>query len=188
MRTLWLDDIEGTLVWALALLDGDIAWDEWKKNSLACHAAAYPHLWFGIWSGPDTYHSVQSYEPGGAVLDFPVMNMHPHAWPLYSSAKLLGLEFHENGVSFRPPISLPDFEFSSSLLGFKKASEGGYSGWYAPTSAGTWEISIYLRSDEPARIKDLIVNDLPTAPKRTKHGIHFSGASHLGSPLKWQLG
>ena len=45
--------INGTLIWALALQDGALAWDEWKKNSLAMHAEAYPDIWYGIWSGPD---------------------------------------------------------------------------------------------------------------------------------------
>jgi hypothetical protein len=37
--------INGTLVWALARVDGDMAWDEWVKNSLAAHAEAYPEVW-----------------------------------------------------------------------------------------------------------------------------------------------
>ena len=45
--------INGTLIWALAMADGALAWDEWKKNSLAMHAEAYPEIWYGIWSGPD---------------------------------------------------------------------------------------------------------------------------------------
>ena len=94
------------------------AWDEWKKNSLAIHAEKYPEIWYGTWSGPDTYNSALSKHPGQTMFavaspddqsplkewgmswtDFPVMNLHPHAWPLYSSAKLLGLEFHEKGIA-----------------------------------------------------------------------------------------
>jgi len=56
--------------------------------------------------------------------DFPVMNMHPHAWPLYSAAKLLGLEFHEAGVSFKPDLPMTEYEFTSPLLGFKKSRDG----------------------------------------------------------------
>src|SRR5665213_2878388 len=118
------------------MVNGANAWDEWKKNSLACHAATYPDIWYGIWSGPDTYNSILSKYPGQTIFsepyadnrkakpdsglywtDFPVMNMHPHAWPLYSAAKLLGLEFHEKGVSFRPDLPLPEYEFTSPLLG-----------------------------------------------------------------------
>ena len=44
-------------------------------------------------SGPDCYHSVLSKWPGGTGVNFPVLNMHSHAWPLYSAVKLLGTEF-----------------------------------------------------------------------------------------------
>jgi cellobiose phosphorylase len=56
--------INGTLIWALAMKDGAMAWDEWKKNTLARHAEAYPNIWYGIWSGPDFYRSVLSPHPG----------------------------------------------------------------------------------------------------------------------------
>ena len=56
--------LNGTLIWALALVNGELAWDEWKKNTLALHAEAYPDVWYGIWSGPDTYNSVLSKYPG----------------------------------------------------------------------------------------------------------------------------
>ncbi len=42
-----------TLIWALARMDGTMAWDEWKKNSFARHAEVYPDIWYGAWSGPD---------------------------------------------------------------------------------------------------------------------------------------
>ena len=142
--------INGTLIWALALEDGKLAWDEWRKNSLALHAEAYPEIWYGIWSGPDVYSSVLSRHPGHTMFaeppsadhkvqadwgvnwsDYPVMNMHPHAWPLYSAAKLLGLEFHETGLRLQPSLPLEEYEFTSPLLGFRKSKQG-YTGWYAP--------------------------------------------------------
>ncbi len=104
--------INGTLVWALAQCDGAVAWEEWLKNTLAAHAEAYPDTWYGIWSGPDFYNSNLSQYPGQTGFDrrfagpnppqdwfglganwtdFPVMNMHAHAWPLYSACKLLGV-------------------------------------------------------------------------------------------------
>ncbi|MHA2038765.1 MAG: GH36-type glycosyl hydrolase domain-containing protein, partial [Promethearchaeota archaeon] len=97
--------INGTLIWALSLVNGDLAWDEWKKNTLAYHAHNYPEIWYGIWSGPDVYNSDLSDYPGqthfteeliswkkdkGSKIhdstfavnwtDFPVLNLHPHAW------------------------------------------------------------------------------------------------------------
>ena len=119
--------INGTLIWALALVNGAAAWDEWKKNSLAIHAEKYPEVWYGTWSGPDTYNSVLSKHPGQTMIalpspddqsaqkdwgmswtDFPVTNLHPHAWPLYSSAKLLGLDFHQKEFASSPRFRWPN--------------------------------------------------------------------------------
>jgi len=178
--------INGTLVCALAKVNGTMAWDEWKKNSLARHADVYPDMWFGIWSGPDAYNSVLSKNPGWTGPDFPVMNMHSHAWPLYSAAKLLGMEFHESGISFHPDLPLPEYEFASPLLGFKKDANG-YSGWYAPTATGRWTVDITLPDTYLARLRNITVNGVAGVSRSTESQIHFSGESKPGTPLRWSL-
>jgi hypothetical protein len=197
--------INGTLIWALALENGALAWDEWKKNSLAVHADAYPELWYGIWSGPDYYNSALSRYPGQTMFaeppstehkvqadlgfnwtDFPVMNMHPHAWPLYSAAKLLGLEFHETGINFKPDLPMAEYEFTSPLLGFKK-SKDGYTGWYAPSTAGHWEIGLRLSASEAARMRQIKINGSAEPLGKSDQSIRFSGESHPGIPLRWEI-
>ncbi len=197
--------INGTLIWALATVDGALAWDEWKKNSLAMHAEVYPDLWYGIWSGPDTYDSVLSRHPGQTMFaeapskehqtqedwgvswtDYPVMNMHPHAWPLYSAAKLLGIEFHGSGVEFKPSLPLSTYEFASPLLGFKKTASG-YSGWYAPGAAGRWEIGLLLPESEAALSSKVRINGSIGPVQRTGRRIRFAGESFPGKPMKWEL-
>jgi len=197
--------INGTLIWALAMADGSMAWDEWKKNSLAMHAEAYPEIWYGIWSGPDYYNSVLSRYPGQTMFaeapssdhkaqadlgfnwtDFPVMNMHPHAWPLYSAAKLLRLEFHETGVNLQPDLPLKEYAFTSSLLGFKK-SEDGYSGWYSPAVAGRWEIKIQLPSAEAARVRQIRINGSAQPLSEPSRTIRIVGESSPGNALRWEI-
>jgi hypothetical protein len=178
--------INGTLIWALSLVDGAMAWDEWKKNTLARHAEVYPDMWFGIWSGPDCYNSTLSKNPGSTGPDFPVLNMHSHAWPLYTAAKLLGLEFHKKGINFRPALPLPQYEFSSSLLGFKRSS-GGYSGWYEPLSAGRWNIEISLTDADRARVRQIKVNGVIAALRTNERTIHFSGEGRPRKPLHWEI-
>jgi cellobiose phosphorylase len=178
--------INGTLIWALSQVNGAMAWDEWKKNSLARHAAVYPDMWFSTWSGPDAYNSVLSKSPGSTPPDFPVLNMHPHAWPLYSAAKMLGLEFHETGLNFRPDLPLPEYEFSSSLLGFRK-SLSGYSGWYAPLVAGLWNIEINLPKADINRYKQITINGVKVASKLTAPTIRINGESRPGTPLRWEV-
>ena len=148
--------VEGTLVWALTLVNGQMAWDEWQKNTLAHHAQTYPDMWFGIWSGPDCYHSVLSKWPGGTGVDFPVLNMRSHAWPLYSSIKLLGTEFHEDGVRFRPGLPLDEYGMQHTVIGFERTPKG-YSGLYSPSQPGSWRIEVALPVIELTRLTHLSV-------------------------------
>lgn len=178
--------INGTLIWALALVNGEMAWDEWQKNSLAHHAETYPDMWFGIWSGPDCYHSVLSKWPGGTGVNFPVLNMHSHAWPLYSAIKLLGTELHPDGVRFKPVLPLDEYDFDTPLLGFKKTPKG-YSGWYAPLIEGHWTIEVALPDIELSRLKRLNVNGIQKVLSSADGQIQFRGNSSPGAPLRWKI-
>jgi len=197
--------INGTLIWALALAGGPSAWDEWKKNSLAMHAEAYPEIWYGIWSGPDYYNSVLSKHPGQTMFgdppvggkpsptdwginwtDFPVMNMHPHAWPLYSAAKLLGVDFQEDGVNFAPALPLPEYEFSTPLVGFSKTPHG-FRGWYAPETGGNWKIEIRLSEAEMRVLKQVKVNGVVEPLPRDAKTIRFSGEGSHENALNWEV-
>ena len=85
-------------------VDPAMAWEEWKRNSLAAHADAYPDIWYGVWSGNDSYNSPLNKRPGGAAnepyfhgTDFPVLNLHAHACFLYSASKLWGWNLRRKG-------------------------------------------------------------------------------------------
>jgi len=172
--------INGTLIWALSLVDGEMAWDEWKKNSLALHAEIFPEIWYGIWSGPDNYNS----DFGVAWTDFPVFNLHPHAWPLYTITKLIGVKFTKKGLKIIPAFPKEHYEFSSKLFGFTK-SKDGYSGWYAPIKEGIWEISISLKESDIKDISKLEVNGIDQEFTIKDDRIIWSGRSYLDKPLKW---
>jgi hypothetical protein len=118
--------------------------------------------------------------------DFPVMNMHPHAWPLYSSVKLLGLEFHEGGLSLQPKLPLAEYAFSSPLLGYKKSKER-ISGWYAPATAGRWEIELRLSDSELTRLSQVEINGKVGAVLKFAKGIRLSGESRPGASLRWEI-
>ncbi len=200
--------LDGPLIWALAGIDPAMAYDEWMKNSRAHHAEVYRDVWYGIWSGPDVYCSSDSDHAGQTGYDWglidneaaarpsnyrglswtawPVMNMHRHAWPLYSAAKLLGVEFTEQGVDLAPAIPKPKYSFRSKLLGVEK-SEKGYQGWYAPQKTGNWTIRVKLTAEEKG-LKKLTVNGNSESANAQPDGtIQFSGSSTPDQPLRWSL-
>jgi hypothetical protein len=209
--------LDGPLIWALAAADPAIAhamaYDEWKKNSRAVHAEVYPGVWYGAWSGPDLYCSSDSDHAGQTGCDWglvdpadrrptsiyrglswtawPVMNPHRHAWPLYSAAKLVGIEFTEAGVDLAPRLPRPQYSFRSRRVGVEKTAKG-YQGWYAPTKAGSWTIRLKLPAEE-ASFKNLTVNDVAQPPQNqaaqnnSDDAIEFTGASTPDKPLRWSL-
>ncbi|MBE0673367.1 MAG: hypothetical protein IH591_01775, partial [Bacteroidales bacterium] len=189
--------INGTLIWALANVDKELGWEEWKKNSLAYHAEAYPEIWFGIWSGPDTYNSVLAKYPGSTFVspdndedqmllksvswtDFPVFNLHPHAWPLYDVPKLFGLEFSTEGFAINP--SFPkDYNFDSPLVSLKKKDKI-LSGKYQPMTAGDWKI--VLKGVDASHYRRLKVNGKKATLSKNDAGeVIISGSSKPGSPM-----
>jgi hypothetical protein len=182
-----------TLIWALAGVDGAMAWDEWKKNSFARHAEVYPEIWYGAWSGPDVLNSASSEKPGettgGAPFgwtDFPVLNMHTHACPLYSLAKLLGLEFTQAGVVLTPRLPLSSFRFESPLLGLTKSARG-YEGWYNPSTRNTWSVKLSLPSEELKRMQKIEVNGNRVHPRMAEGGVEIRGVGGDGSPVRWSV-
>jgi hypothetical protein len=118
--------------------------------------------------------------------DYPVMNLHPHSWPLYSTAKLLGVDFHETGVRFKPALPLAEYEFSSPLLGFSKSAIG-YLGWYAPAAAGRWTIEIQLSDLERSSLRQIKVNGSVEPLPHGTQTIRLIGESSRDTPLRWEI-
>ncbi len=183
-----------TLIWALAAVDGAMAWDEWKKNSFARHAEVYPDIWYGTWSGPDVLNSKLSKQPGGTTggkpfgwTDFPVLNMHTHACPLYSLTKLLGLAFTPSGVSLAPSLPLASFRFESPLLGVIKSARG-YEGWYNPGSRGEYSVRLKFSAEETKRRWRFEVGGKRVDVPANAGFIEMRGSGGGGDPLRWSAG
>ena len=186
--------LNASLIWALAQAEPAMAWDEWKKNSFAFHSEAYPDVWYNTWSGGDTLNSVLSKTPGQTVnsgflryTDFPVMNLHSHACPLYAAAKLMGVVFTPDGVKIAPFLPENEYRLDSPLIGVQKTS-AGYEGWYAPSTPGEWVVDVSLPREESARVLKLEVNGARSRPMRKPDGaIEIRGKSAPGRPLRWSL-
>jgi hypothetical protein len=124
---------------------------------------------------------------GFSDVDFPVMNMHPHAWPLFSAAKMLGLEFTAEGATLRPQLPLNTYRFASPLFGLERTARG-YEGWYAPHGTeGEWKLVFDLRADEAAKVRSVRVNGAERPVTRNGNEIVLRGRSTPKEPLRWAL-
>lgn len=99
------------LAWGCSRVDRERAWRMLHEQSLAAHAAAYPHVWYGIWSGPDSYNSAMGdregetfVQPATPMTEFPVMNSNAHAGPLLALLKVMGVEAGPNGIVVDPHV------------------------------------------------------------------------------------
>ena len=183
-----------TLVWVLGGIDPAMAWEEWKRNTLAHHADAYPDIWYGVWSGNDSYNSPLNKHPGGAAnepffhgTDFPVLNLHSHACSLYSASKLLGLEFTREGLNLNLRLPLDSYGFDSPLVGVVK-TQGRFEGWYAPSRSGTWTVRITLPEAAAEKLSHAEVNGKRVPLKSLPNGgMEVVGAGSALKPMRWAL-
>lgn len=193
MGAIW-PSLNQTLVWSLAERHPAMAWEEWKRNTLAYHAEAYPNVWYGVWSGNDSYNTAASSNPGGAAdqpyfhgIDFPVLNLHSHACSLYSASKLLGLQFDETGLRLNLNLPEDEYRFDSSLLGVVKTGNR-FEGWYKPSRPGTWTIRIHLDREARNAVRHAEVNgrrvELRLQPAAA---VTLRGASSSEAALRWSL-
>lgn len=97
--------IGGLLAWGYAVHDIDRAWATLRKQSFAAHAAAYPNVWYGQWSGPDAYNAwfgdragETFVQPATPMTEFPVMNSNAHAGPLLGLLRTLGITVCPDGI------------------------------------------------------------------------------------------
>jgi hypothetical protein len=183
-----------TLVWALMSVDPAMAWEEWKRNSLAAHADAYPDLWYGVWSGNDSYNSPLNKRPGGAAnepyfhgTDFPVLNLHAHACFLYSASKLLGLEFTRDGLDLNLALPLDSYRFDSPLVGVVK-TKGKLEGWYAPSRSGNWKVRISLPATAVEKLAHAEVNGKRVPLNKLANSVlEVAGEGSAQKPMQWAL-
>jgi hypothetical protein len=81
------------------------------RNTLFTHATLYPEIWYGIWSGPDSYNGPDHERAGEAdahlataLTDYPVLNAHVHVGPIRALLAVLGVEATPLGYAVRPRV------------------------------------------------------------------------------------
>ena len=123
--------LNGLLAWGYALHDPERAWRSLRKQSLAAHARAYPHVWYGVWSGPDAYNAHWADHPGETFVhaatpmrEFPLMNSNAHGSPLLALLRLVGVETTARGIEItqRQPAAGP-WSLETPLLALRHDGE-----------------------------------------------------------------
>ncbi len=101
---------------AYARRDAAEGWSSFVRNTLAAHAEAYPGLWYGIWTGPDSFNGPDKARPGEAdahiataLTDYPALNAHMHTSPLRALTDLVGVSGTATGIRIAPLLPTETF-------------------------------------------------------------------------------
>jgi Glycosyl hydrolase 36 superfamily, catalytic domain/Glycosyltransferase family 36 len=169
--------LNGPLVWAFAASAPALAWREYKANTHAAYAQAYPDNWFGVLSGPDAYDSFQAPSAGqAAIMDYPVQDPHAHAWQLYDTLKLAGIQPAAAGYTIDPHWPFPGFAWTSATVGVNYGTDR-VSGHLRPLGAGTVTLSVRLPAGASGPVTACV--DGKPSPVRVS-GRFASWRMHLG--------
>jgi phosphoglycolate phosphatase-like HAD superfamily hydrolase len=114
--------INNLLTWGYVWYDSKRAIDSIIKNSMHTRESIYPHIWYGIWTGPDSYNAHYADRPGEAffhlatpMCDYPAQNMNLHSCFLMSCFKTTGFEADHEGYCFNLDTK-HEFEFLSPFI------------------------------------------------------------------------
>ena len=132
--------ISALLTWGYAQADDELAWGHLARNTMAAHAAAFPDVWYGIWSGPDGMQGPGGDRPGQAwysqvtpMTDFPVMNNNQHAMLMLAALRMAGLDATAGGLRITPHVP-GDFALRTALVDLGRRGNV-ISGAYRPFGA-----------------------------------------------------
>jgi hypothetical protein len=186
--------IDGLLAWAWAQHDPKRAWDFYQSTTLAARAEAYPEVWYGVWSGPDSFNAHYHARPGETfshnftpMTDFPIMNMNRHAGPLLDAVKFAGIGPRGGAIEICPRVPGGEFTFDAPLISVH-AQLTEISGEYRPICAGEFRFRIALPHALTGQAIHCEVNGAPTPPPAP--GEPFATFTAQGSPaeaITWRI-
>jgi hypothetical protein len=167
---------------AYARRDAIEAWSSLVRNTLAAHAEKYPDLWYGIWTGPDSFNGPDNERPGEAdahavtaLTDYPALNAHMHTSPLRALVDLVGISGTRDGVRITPRLPTETFSVEWPRLRLRSMPD-------------SIEGSIMASSDGPLLMEVALPSGLRTAVtvRVTVNGV-ASDATVAGGSVRFLL-
>ncbi len=162
------------LTHAYALEEPALGWSSFVRNTLFAHATAYPDLWYGIWTGPDSYNGPDRDRPGQAdahaataLTDYPALNAHLHTSPLRALMGLLGIEGTAKGLGIAPRVPTETFSVVWPRLSLKSTASS-IGGTLTASASETLELRVLLPS--ALRTGELVVTANGASVAATRDG------------------
>jgi len=180
--------LNGPLVWGYSLYNKNLAWREYINNTLAKHAETYPDIWIGVWSGADCYYTWLFPEEQGLTFahDFPIMNMHSHAQPLYATLKLSGIQPTKDGLTIDPKTPFEEFSIKTETIGLTYSREG-VEGHVKALGDETVTIKVKLPTSLRGRGLKVVVNSILSEHRVEDGFVLFTMKLIRGEKTNWKI-
>ena len=186
--------IDSWVAWAWSKVDAKAAWNFYLTTTLAAKAQAYPDIWYGIWSGPDSYNAHYHSRPGetfllnfAAMVDFPVMNMNRHAGPLIDAIKLAGIEPRGDLIVIDPRMPTNAFVLRTPLIGLAYLPDR-HRGYYTPIVDGRFRFAVRPPANVNPQRASLTINDRLAKATPDDHGLlRFDVPAKADAKIRWEI-
>lgn len=182
------------LTGAYARRDLTEAWSSFIRNTLAAHAEQYPALWYGIWTGPDSFNGPANPRPGEAdahlvtaLTDYPALNSHMHTAPLRALMDIVGISGTGDGLRITPRVPTDTFTVVWPRLQVRSTASS-IAGQVVAAADGPLAMQVALPSglrDAPA--VRVTATGVPVPASVVAGVAHFTLPAQGGRPAAWEI-
>ncbi|HEU0033792.1 MAG TPA: hypothetical protein VFQ53_24360 [Kofleriaceae bacterium] len=165
---------------AYAMHDPAKGWSSLVRNTLFAHAEAFPQLWYGIWSGPDSYYGPDAERPGEAdahlataLTDYPVLNTHAHASVLRALFAVAGIRGTADGIAIAPMFPTETFSIAWPRLELT-STPTSIAGSIRTIGAAPLQLRVRLPSGLRAGAVRVVVDGAAIASRRDGDDVVFT--------------
>ena len=179
---------------AYAIADPARGWDSLVRNTLFAHAEAFPRLWYGVWSGPDSYYGPDAERPGEAdahlataLTDYPVLDVHAHASVLRALFAVAGIEPTAAGIAIAPRLPTETFAIAWPRIALT-STPSSIAGSLTTVGGGPLELRVRLPSDlRGAGPLDVRAGGAPVTATRDGDDVVLTVVTAPEVPLAWSV-
>jgi len=178
---------------AYAIADPARGWDSLVHNTLFAHAQAFPQLWYGVWSGPDSYYGPDADRPGEAdanlataLTDYPVFNVHSHVSVLRALFALAGVHGSADGIAIAPRFPSETFSIAWPRLALA-STPTSIAGSLVSAGGGALTLRVRLPSGLRAGSLHATVNGAATPVVRDGDDAVLQLSTAANQSVTWQI-
>jgi hypothetical protein len=178
---------------AYALHDPTRGWSSLVRNTLFAHAEAFPSLWYGVWSGPDSYYGPDAERPGEAdahlataLTDYPMFNTHAHASVLRALFAVAGIRGTPDGISIAPLVPTETFSIVWPRVALA-STPTSISGSLTTVGAGPVTMRVRLPSGLRGASVRVAVDGAVVTSQRTGDDAIFMIVTAANVPAIWAI-